>query len=137
MQHDLLADQFQEERLQVLDDLVEVDAAGLHHLLAAEGEQLTREGGSTMCGAFDLLDVEPEGIAGAEAVQHQIRVAKDGGEHVVEVVRDAAGQPPHRFHLLGLPQLRLAESQRFLRLAALGQIADPGGEEEAVGGVDA
>src|SRR5690606_15601640 len=38
---------------------------------------------------------------------------------VVEVVRDAARQTPHRLELEDLPQLVLAPPQRFLRLLAL------------------
>ena len=49
----------------------------------------------------------------------QVGVAEDGGEHVVEVVRDAAGEPPDRFHLLRLAQLRFAEAQRLLGAAPL------------------
>ena len=88
-------------------------------------------------GALDLLDVGAARIAGVEAVEDQVGVAEDGREHVVEVVRDAAGEPADRFHLLRLAQLRLAVPQRLLGLPALGQVADPGDEEGAAGRVDA
>ena len=46
-------------------------------------------------------------IAGDERALHQIDVAEDRGEQVVEVVRDAAGETPDRLHLLRLRELRL------------------------------
>ena len=43
------------------------------------------------------------------------RVAGDGGQRVVEVVRDAAREPADRLHLLRLPEL-------ILELAAVGDV---------------
>ena len=43
-------------------------------------------------------------VAVADAAQRQIDIAEDGGEQIVEIVRDAAGQPADRFHLHGLVQ---------------------------------
>ena len=45
----------------------------------------------------------------------QVHVAEHGGEDVVEVVGDAAREPPDRFHLLRLTQLEF-------ELAALGNV---------------
>src|SRR5205807_10383235 len=87
VQLNVLADQFQEQRLEVEDDLVEVDPLRLHHLLATEGEELPRQGGGPIRGTLDLVDVLPAGIAQVEAVEQQIRVAEDGGQHVIEIVR--------------------------------------------------
>jgi hypothetical protein len=36
--------------------------------------------------------------------EQDLRVARDHGQQVVEVVRDAAGEPPDRLHLLRLPE---------------------------------
>jgi hypothetical protein len=52
-------------------------------------------------------------------------------------VRDAAREPPDRFHLLRLAQLRFAEAQRVLDAAPFGEIADPRGEERAPARLDA
>ena len=79
-------------------------------------------------GALDLLDVRAARIAGVEAVEEQVRVAEDRGQHVVEVVRDAAGEAADRLHLLRLAQLHLARAQRLLGLAPLAHVADPRGE---------
>ena len=51
------------------------------------------------------------GSPGAEAIEDQIAVAVDHREQVVEVVRDAAGQPADRFHLLRLTELLLQPLQ--------------------------
>jgi hypothetical protein len=40
-------------------------------------------------------------------VQDHLGIALDGGEHVVEVVGDATGQPADRLHLLRLGELGL------------------------------
>ena len=51
------------------------------------------------------------GIVGVEAVERHLAEADDGGQQVVEVVGDAAGQLPDRFHLLRLPELLLEPLQ--------------------------
>ena len=51
-------------------------------------------------------------IGRREFVKHQLTVALDDGEQIVEVVRDAAGQAAYGFHLLGLAQL-LFQSPTF------------------------
>ena len=50
-----------------------------------------------------------------------LRVADDGREDVVEVVRDAAGQRTDRFHLLRVEQLGLERASGHLRAASLGR----------------
>src|SRR6266516_7833106 len=55
----------------------------------------------------DLIGILAAGIRGGEVLEEEVRIARDRREDVVEVVRDAARQPAHRFHLLGLPQLLL------------------------------
>ena len=47
--------------------------------------------------------------AGAQPALEQLRVAEDGGEEVVEVVRHAAGEAADGLHLLRLPHLLLKE----------------------------
>ena len=53
-------------------------------------------------------------IVALHGMQQELAVAGDGREQVVEVVGHAAGQPAHRLHLLGLPQLLLAAAQGVL-----------------------
>src|SRR4051812_8699352 len=43
----------------------------------------------------------------SETVHDEIGVSADRDEEVVEIVRDTAGEPAERFHLLRLPQLLL------------------------------
>ncbi len=101
---DVLADEAVQHLVQRLDDLVEAQHLRLEHLLAAEGEQLPGERRRPQRGRLDLLDVGALGVLGAEVLEQQVAVAGDGREEVVEVVRDAAGEPAH-----GLDPLRLAE----------------------------
>ena len=51
---------------------------------------------------------------GSRFVNEHLGVAMDGHQQVVEVVRDAAGEPADRLHLLRLPQLLLTLAQRVL-----------------------
>ena len=52
-------------------------------------------------------------VAVRDAPQGEIDIAENGGEEIVEVMRDAAGQAADRFHFLRLPQ------------GAFGQFAPP------------
>ena len=63
------------------------------------------------CAAFSIsLHVVDEiGVALAQTIEHEVRVAGDRREQVVEVVRDAAGEPADRLHLLRLPELVLEQ----------------------------
>ena len=93
--------------LHAADDLVQIDDPRLHHLLPAEGEELAGQGGRAVRGFLDELDVAPERALGRELQEQELAPAGDHGQEIVEVVRDAAGEPPHRFHLLGLAELSL------------------------------
>src|SRR2546425_412654 len=55
----------------------------------------------------DLLDGAALGIAGRQLAQQQLRVPENRRPEVVEVVRDSAGELPHRLHLLRLAELLL------------------------------
>ena len=61
-----------------------------------------------------------------DAVGQDLDRARDHGEHVVEVMGDAAGQLPDQFHLLRLEQL-------FFRGAFRGDVPDKGVDDVAVG----
>ena len=56
-----------------------------------------------------------------------VEVHQDGGEQVVEVVRDAAGQLADRLHLVRLGELRL----HLLLLGDVDQIGDRSGRRGA------
>jgi kynureninase len=59
-------------------------------------------------------------FAAGQAAPRDVEAANDDREHVVEVVRYAAGQLTDRFHLLELAHLGLCRSTRqdlFIELA--------------------
>src|SRR6516162_5908135 len=61
-------------------------------------------------------------VVGGQPQQQELRPARDDGQEIVEVVRDAAGELADRFHLLDLSELRLALPERLLRARALGDV---------------
>ena len=77
----------------------------LQHLLAAEREQLAGQRGGAIRGVQDLVDLRGHRRILLDAVRHQLGVAANRRQQVVEVVRDAAGEPADRLHLLRLAQL--------------------------------
>ena len=84
---------------------VQVHDLGCNHLLAAEGEELAGECGCTLGGASNLLNQAAKlGVMGG-ALGEKFAVAGDHHEQIVEVMRNAAGQPAHRFHFLRLAKL--------------------------------
>ena len=64
-----------------------------------------------MSSAADLAQQLTVGIGGIEPVERHLAESDDGGQQVVEVVRDAAGQLSDSFHLLRLPELLLEPLQ--------------------------
>ena len=60
-------------------------------------------------GPRDLLEVAGRGVPRSHLLRGHRRVATDGRHDVVEVVRDAAGEEPDEFHLLGFTQLGLQQ----------------------------
>ena len=93
--------------MQVADDPVDVEHDGRQHLLSAEGEKLARERRRLVGGLAGALGMGAEWILGGQPPQHQIAVAADDHEQVVEVVRDAARELADGIHLLGLAELFL------------------------------
>src|SRR5438105_15899578 len=57
-------------------------------------------------------------------MREQIRVAYDGSEKIIEIVRYTAGETPHCFQFLGVTQFLLTFAQRFLGRAAFLDFAD-------------
>src|ERR1039457_3711686 len=79
-----------------------VDREVYEHLL-----ELAGEGSGALAGAVDLAERGPEILVVRKLRLHQLRVAEDGREEVVEVMRDAAREAPDPFHLLGNVELGL------------------------------
>ena len=135
---DHLADRAQRAR----HELAQVERAGRELRPAAEGEEVTGEGGGAVGGVPDLRQVLARlGREGA-LVQQEGDVAQDAGEQIVEVVRDAAGELGD---LAGAAELRetllqgtavghVGRSSRYSRgnfaVASVARLAD--GEDPAV-----
>ena len=126
---DVVADDAVQHRLHPGDDLVEVQHLRVQHLAAAEGQQLAGEARRLARGAGDLLQ-----LLAAVAREQDLGVAGDHRQQVVEVVRDAAREPPDRLHLLrvrepALEPLALADVVRHdERGAAALEVDPPGGD---------
>ena len=125
---DVVADDPVQHRLHAGDDLVEVDDLRVQDLAAAEREQLPGERGGLPGGARDLRHL----LGVAVARQQDLGVAGDHRQQVVEVVRDAAGEPADRLHLLrvgepALEPLALADVVRDDQRGAAALVVDPAG----------
>ena len=103
----VLADHTPEHPLHAGDDRVQVEDTRLEDLPAAECEQLLRQRRSAAAGLPDLLGAFAPRVAFGQLGEQQLAVARDGRQQVVEIVRDAAGQPAHGLHLLRLQELLL------------------------------
>ena len=105
---------------------------GRKRLLARESEQLAGQAGGAVRVRLDLLDVVIVAVARRVAHQHQVAMADDRGQDVVEVVRDAAGELADRLHLGRLRDLALElgflaivlEQQQHRRIAEPAQAGD-------------
>jgi len=96
----------------VADHFIHIQLPRLHHLPAAERQQLAGQGGGPLRSLADLLR-RPRVNGGQPAVRHQQRgMAVNDRKDIVEIVGHAAGKLADGFHLLRLPQLFL---QPFLR----------------------
>ena len=112
---DALAEEAPQQHRQVRQDLAEVEDLGPQRLAAREREQLAHEARRPVGVLLDLHDVLEGRIGRAVVGQQEVRVADDGLQHVVEVVRDPARELPDRLHLLRLGEL-------LLELALLGGV---------------
>ena len=106
----VLAEHAGEEPLHVGDRMVQVDDVVGDGLVPAEEQQLPGERGAALGRLGDSFHLGARGMALAELSVEELGVRRDDREQVVEVVRDAAREPAHRFHLLrhAKPVLELA-----------------------------
>ena len=87
------------------DQPVDVDGLDFLRMLAREGEQALHQGRGAHRGLTDGAERSADAFVGrVVAAGGQFDIADDRGQQIVEVVRDAAGQPSDRFHLLRLAQ---------------------------------
>ena len=104
---DALAEKALQEHREVVEPVVEVQHLRPQGLAAREGQELAHEARGPVGVLLDLHDVL-EGRVGRPVVgEQQVAVADDRLQHVVEVVRDAAGELADRVHLLRLGELLL------------------------------
>ena len=129
----VLSDEPLEHLLHAREKLVQVEHPGLDNLLPAEHQELSGETSRSQRCLSNFVYVRSQRVGGLEIVENQLSVAEDDGEHVVEVVRDPAGETPDRFHLLRLSELFLAPAKSLLgacstcfRFFALRQIRHEG-----------
>ncbi|MGY4372018.1 hypothetical protein ACVW1A_008083 [Bradyrhizobium sp. LB1.3] len=86
---------------------VDVDFARLERLLAGEGEQMLGQLRAAFGGIVDQLGDGGEFGTVSDRIRQNADRAGDDGQHIVEVVRDTAGQLTDGIHLLDVPELRL------------------------------
>src|SRR4029077_8482374 len=104
---------------------VEVVDLRLQNLLTAEREQLPCESGGALARIADLEQVATFRGVGRHAAERQLTEAKNSRQHVVEIVRDAAGQLANRLHLLRVIEL-LLELPAFTALRRIAELAIDG-----------
>ncbi len=102
---DVSANDAPHQQQQVLEHRGKVELIGLQHLPPAERQQFLRQRRGALGGAADLRRLFANGRIRRRVLHDQARVTEDGGQHVVEVVGDAAGQLADGFHLLRLGEL--------------------------------
>ena len=123
--HDVERDVFANEPTQQLadtgDQLVQIDPCGPQHLLAAECEQLSGQARGALGRFDDFVHIAPAPVFRREAVCGELGVAEDGGQKIVEIVGDAAGEVADGVHFLRLAELGFEDS-------ACGVVSGDGGQ---------
>ena len=109
---DLLAERPAHGGQVLLHDIGQLQYGGAERLFAGVGEDLgdkpSRAGGA----ALDVHHILEGRIGGAEPAQQQVRVTDNGGQQVVEIVRDAACKLANRLQLLALHRFLAAKRRR-------------------------
>ncbi len=96
------------------DHHAQIERMGRHHLTPAKSQQLLGQSGGLFGGGHDLVGPERLGGIGGGHL-HQLGVAGDDAQNIVEIVGHAARQPAHGFHLLRL-------AQPFFQVLLLGDV---------------
>src|ERR1700730_6437596 len=89
---------------------------------AAEGEDSIHERATALACDHDAVQVATQSASCGRVTQRHLTIAQDGSEEIVEVVRDAAGERPHRFETLSLAQLVFHPLQLLFGEMAIGHI---------------
>ena len=107
VQRDLFADQPPQQHVEIGQHLAEIEHLRPHRLLAREGQQMPHQARRPVGVLLDLHDVLERRIGRLVGVEQEIGRHHDGGQHVVEIVGDAAGELADQLHLLRLRDLGL------------------------------
>ena len=119
---DLLPDQAPQQHGEIGKRVAEVEHLRPQRLAAREREQLPHQRRRTGGVLLDLHDVLERRIGRLVRVQQEVVGHHDGRQHVVEVVRDAAGELADHVHLLRLVDLVFQRAP----LGGLQQVDDGG-----------
>jgi hypothetical protein len=92
-------------------------------LAGAEGQQLAGQQAPRSVAACAASSSSAARIVTADAQGQQVQCVADGGQQVVELVRQAAAEPADRLELLGVAQRTLGIAQQSLCLPLLGDVA--------------
>ena len=104
-QGDAVADEAFQHAEGVGDGLVHVEHPRAGGLVAAQGQQVPVDVHRPGRSGTDLHEMSVQRRAALDKVQGHGRVGEDHAEHVVEVVADAARQPPEGGHPAGVVEL--------------------------------
>ncbi len=125
---DLLAERRAKQLCDIEDGAVDVDIARLQRLLAGEGEQMLDQLGAAFRRLIDQGCRLQQLRLVLQARHQRFGGAGDHGEHVVEIMRDAAGELADGVELLRLLQLALGFARGGDVVIDHGRAADgPGG----------
>ena len=104
---DRLANQPAQQHLQLRQDVVELQRLRAKRLAARKRQKLPHQPRRPVGVLLDLHDVLKGRIGRAVVGEQEIGIADDRGQHIVKVMRDAAGELADRLHLLALREVLL------------------------------
>ena len=122
---DGLADRPAQQIFQRHHELIGIDAFRDQRLSPRKGQQAMGERRGAVRRCHRGIDIARNVVGPplAETGLQQIQRSHNSSQEIVEVVCDAAGQLPHRFHLLRLQQCLLGDFQPFGRGLLRGHVA--------------
>src|SRR5579872_586194 len=112
---DPLTDEAAQQILQFRENVGELQYLRPKRLAPRKSEQLPYQASGPIGVLLDLHDVLKGRIRRPMIGEQKVRIADDGGQHIVEVMGDAAGQLTDGLHFLALRKI-------FLKRALLGRI---------------
>src|ERR1043166_4967448 len=95
----VFAKQTKKRALQVGHERVHFDQLGRERLFPAEGEQLSRQGRGASGGLANFRNVTRDRAFDACFTEDKVTVSENGGEEIIEVMSETAGELAERFHL--------------------------------------